>query len=56
MGLIENSPEGKTGAEIGDDLGIGRNAAYLSSWRLRQAGKVVKAATGTRTPRWRKSA
>jgi predicted transcriptional regulator len=53
---VEKSPEGMTVAELATALDVKTGIAYLSIWRLHNAGKVVKTASGSRSPRWAKAA
>lgn len=56
LAFIGKSKEGATVAEIAEAVGIECNAAYLSVWRLRVAGSIVKTPSGSRAPRWAKAA
>lgn len=56
LSLIGSTPEGLTVAELAAQLDVKPGIAYLSIWRLRKQGKVVKTPSGTRAPRWAKAA
>lgn len=53
--LISAKAEGLSVAELAEALETTKEKAYISVWRLRVEGKIVKAPSGTRTPRWRKA-
>lgn len=53
--LIVAKPDGLSVGDLAEKLGVSKSLAYISVWRLRTAGTIVKAASGTRTPTWRKA-
>lgn len=54
--FIGTQADGATVEEVAKALGVERNSAYLSVWRLKKTGQVAKNTGGSRSPRWTKVA
>lgn len=52
LAFVKSRKNGVTLEDVRTKFGLSYNLAYLSLSRAREAGSIVKTATGTRTPIW----